>query len=319
MRRTSRNVLMLVALIAAVLGAIVYADYRRDLGAARLRLTGRSQIAITACGPIEYAIAGNGPPILIVHGSGGGFDQGLMIAGDLVRQGYQAIAMSRFGYLRTPLPADASAAAQADAHACLLDALKLDRVAVLGASAGAPSSLQLAIRHPERVSALVLLVPAAYLPGAGGAGASPPPGLELIFGTALKWDLPFWVASRVARNTLTRAMLGTPPDLLKEAGTADKERVSRMLDSVLPVSARRLGLLNDARVTRSLPRYELERIRVPTLIISAQDDLYGTYERAKYTAGEISGARFLGFPNGGHLLVGHQAESTAAILGLLRQ
>ena len=34
-------------------------------------------------------------------------------------------APSRFGYLRTPLPSDASPAAQADAHSCLLDALGL--------------------------------------------------------------------------------------------------------------------------------------------------------------------------------------------------
>jgi len=318
MRRTSRSVLIFVALIAAVVAAIAYTGYRRDLDAARLRVAGRSQIAITPCGPIEYAIAGKGPPILVVHGSGGGFDQGLLIAEDLVRQGYQAIAMSRFGYLRTPLPRDGSPAAQADAHVCLLDALKLGRVAVLGASAGAPSSLEMAIRYPDRVSALILLVPAAYLPGAAGAGASPPPGLELIFSTALKWDFPFWLASRVARKTLTRAMLGTPPELLEQASVADRERLSNLLDSVLPVSARRLGLINDARVTSNLQRFELERIRAPTLLISAQDDLYGTYERAKYTAGEIPGARFVGFPSGGHLLVGRQAESTAAILSLLR-
>jgi pimeloyl-ACP methyl ester carboxylesterase len=52
--------------------------------------------------------------------------------------------MSRFGYLRTPLPADASAAAQADAHACLLDALGIRRAAIVGASAGAPSAMQFA-------------------------------------------------------------------------------------------------------------------------------------------------------------------------------
>jgi hypothetical protein len=45
--------------------------------------------------------------------------------------------MSRFGYLRTPLPKDAAPAAQADAHACLLDALHLSRVPILGISAGA--------------------------------------------------------------------------------------------------------------------------------------------------------------------------------------
>jgi 2-hydroxy-6-oxonona-2,4-dienedioate hydrolase len=63
----------------------------------------------------------------VVHGSGGGHDQGMAFAGSLADQGIRVIAMSRFGYLRTPMPADASAAAQADAHVCLLDALGIRR------------------------------------------------------------------------------------------------------------------------------------------------------------------------------------------------
>jgi 2-hydroxy-6-oxonona-2,4-dienedioate hydrolase len=59
----------------------------------------------------------------MIHGSGGGHDQGMAWARPLVQQGVRVIAMSRFGYLRTPRPADASPEAQADAHACLLDAL----------------------------------------------------------------------------------------------------------------------------------------------------------------------------------------------------
>lgn len=90
--------------------------------------------------------------------------QGLEIAEPLARAGLRVIAVSRFGYLRTPLPADASAAAQADAHACVLDALGIRRAAVLGVSAGGPSALQFALRHPERTAALVLLVPAVYAP-----------------------------------------------------------------------------------------------------------------------------------------------------------
>jgi len=217
------------------------------------------------------------------------------------------------------MPAHAPAAAQADAHACLLHALKLTRVAVLGASAGAPSSLQLAIRHPARVSALILMVPATYMPHAGGAGTNVPPGLALIFDTALKWDFPFWLASRVARKTLIRAMLGTPPALLESASADDQRQVANMLDFVLPVSARRLGLLNDGEVTRTLPRYPLERVQAPTLIISAQDDLYGTFERGRYTAQAIAEARFIGYPSGGHLLVGRTAETTGAMLKWLRK
>ena len=99
---------------------------------------------------------------MVVHGSGGGYDQGMAFAGALADYGIRVIAMSRFGYLRTPMPADASEAAQADAHVCLLDVLGIRQAAVLGGSAGALSALQMAIRHPDRVRALVLLVPLAY-------------------------------------------------------------------------------------------------------------------------------------------------------------
>jgi 2-hydroxy-6-oxonona-2,4-dienedioate hydrolase len=47
---------------------------------------------------------------------------------------------------------------------------------------------------------------------------------------------------------------------------------------------------------------------VPTLVITACDDGYGTFGGAEFTAKTIRGARFIGFQTGGHLLVGHQNE-----------
>jgi pimeloyl-ACP methyl ester carboxylesterase len=133
----------------------------------------------------------------------------------------------------------------------------------------------------------------------------------------LRFDFPWWLGSRIARSWFIRTVLATPPELLSTAGPADTAAVSSMLEAVLPVSRRRLGLLNDARVTTHMRRFELERIRAPTLIVSAEDDLYETYERARYTASEIAGAQFVGFPTGGHLLVGRRAEIKAAVLRLL--
>ncbi len=94
--------------------------YQRDIQTARARVSSGSQIAQTACVPIEYAVVGEGAPVLVVHGAGGGFDQGLDFGLPLTRQGFRVIAMSRFGYLRTPLPDEAAPVAQAEAHACLL-------------------------------------------------------------------------------------------------------------------------------------------------------------------------------------------------------
>lgn len=160
-RRNMQPLLVLAGALAGVLALLVYGDYQVDLRRASERIANGSRIATTACGPVEYAVAGDGPPVLVVHGAGGGFDQGMEFGQALVRRGFRVIAMSRFGYLRTPRPPDASPAAQADAHACLLDALHIRRVAVVGASAGAPSSMQFALRYPDRTRALVLLVPAA--------------------------------------------------------------------------------------------------------------------------------------------------------------
>ena len=109
---------------------------------------------------------GDGRPVLAVHdGAGGGYDQGLLIAASFLGGGFKVIAPSRFGYLRTPVPVDASPAAQADAHAALLDWLGVDKAVVVGVSAGAPSATQLALRHPDRVAALILVVPGLNAPG----------------------------------------------------------------------------------------------------------------------------------------------------------
>lgn len=305
-------------LLAAVACIPIYLACRRDLAAARERVVAGTIVA-TPCGPIEYATAGSGPPVLVVHGAGGGFDQGLTLGMPLVEHGYRVIAMSRFGYLGTPLPADASAPAQADAHACLLDALGIARAGVVGASAGAPSALQLAIRHPERVGRLVLMVPAAYNPRPGNeAPVRTPPGTLWLFDTALRSDFLFWAMLHAAPDTMTRGVLGTPPGLLVAATPAERARITWMMNSILPVRPRRLGLLNDADVTSHLARYELERIASPTLAISAQDDLYGTWDAARYSAGQIPGARFVGFPDGGHLLVGRQDAVTAELVAFLR-
>ena len=103
------------------------------------------------------------------------------------------------------MPADASAAAQADAHVCLLDALGIRQAAVLGASAGAPSALQMAIRHSDRVSALVLLVPPAYKPGSLADSAPPlSPLVEKMLMRLVGSDFLFWSALHVARDQVTK-------------------------------------------------------------------------------------------------------------------
>jgi 2-hydroxy-6-oxonona-2,4-dienedioate hydrolase len=310
-----------IALLALLLvGAVVLIAWRfnSDLAQARARAAAGSVLLQTRCGPIEIQEAGTGVPLMVVHGSGGGHDQGMAFAGALAQRGIRVIAMSRFGYLRTPMPADASAAAQADAHVCLLDALGIRRAAVMGGSAGAPSALQMAIRHPDRVSALILLVPLAYKPPSQADSAPPIPAwVEAAMMRLIGSDFLFWAALHVARDQVIKVVLATPPELLATASPQERARVKVMLDNILPVSARAEGLRSDTAVGKHLVPAQLGTIHLPTLIVSARDDRYGTYASAQYTASQIAGSKFVGFDEGGHTWVGHDDEVMAEIVMLL--
>ncbi len=309
-------VIVLASLLVAVL--VIRSRFERDLSVATERAAQGSKVIATRCGPIEVQQAGEGTPLLMIHGSGGGHDQGMAWARPLVQQGVRVIAMSRFGYLRTPRPTDASPEAQADAHVCLLDALGIGKAAVMGVSAGGPSAMQIAIRHPDRVSALVLVVPIAYKPGTVPDSAPPvSDDKDALLLHLLGSDFLFWTGLHVARNPLIRYVLATPPEQVAAATEQERARVNDMADRILPVSRRAAGLRDDTRLGKRLGPYALETIRVPTLVISARDDGFGTYAAAQYTASRIPMAKFLGFNDGGHLLVGHDEAVRAQIFQFL--
>ena len=311
---------LIATLALALVSATLFVKWRfdNDMQRARARAARGSVLMTTRCGPIEYQETGTGVPLLAVHGSGGGHDQGMAFAAGLASYGIRVIAMSRFGYLRTPMPADASAAAQADAHVCLLDALGIAKAAVMGGSAGAPSALQMAIRHPDRVTALVLLVPLTYKPLTQANSAPPlPPWVENTMIRFISSDFLFWTALHLARDQVIKVVLATPPELLPHASPQERARVDAMLDNILPVSLRAEGLRSDTAVGKHLSPSPLDSIQLPTLVISARDDRYGTYASAQYTASQIAGARFIGFDDGGHTWVGHDDEVRRAIVALI--
>lgn len=101
---------------------------------------------------------GSGPPLLLLHGFTGSSITWSTLRAAL-RDRFELIAIDLPGHGRSSAPTDPARYALprvADDIAHVLEVLGVQRTAVLGYSMGARTALQLALAHPERVSALVL-------------------------------------------------------------------------------------------------------------------------------------------------------------------
>ena len=270
----------------------VYRRYRRDMNAARARLaTVDRHVISTPWGAVEYAERGSGDPVLVVHGIFHNCVGGLLSVRDF--SGHRFIAPSRFGYLGSSMPPDATPAHQADALAGLLDELDIGQVDVIGESAGATSALQLALRHPKRVKHLAVLV--GNLPGSPTAVVQP--SLAKLFNR----QLPLWVLRTVAPSMMVRLVAGLPKGFAMSS--EDARFVTEFIDSLFPVS--REGVDFDAFVSNAaVENYNLEGISVPTLIVHTKDDQVASHDASQRAAARIPGARFVSLESGGHLMIG---------------
>ena len=276
-----------------------------------------SRVIPSRHGDLEYAEAGAGTPLLMIHGTGGGFDQGLLFARPLIARGYRVIAPSRFGYLRSSFPSAPTSTNQADALVDLLDYLGIDRIAVSGGSAGALSALEFAVRHPDRTAALLPVVPATYVPSRT-LTQTQPPEIEAAM-TLLRSDFLFWMALNILPDLMIGNLLATDPALLKSASPAEAARAKEILWSILPVSRRADGLINDAMLAANPAETDLAAITAPTLAISVEDDRFNTAAAARYIAATVPGGKSIVYPTGGHIWLGHDAELFAAIDSFLTE
>jgi len=285
----------------------------------------RSQIADTALGPVEFATSGEGTPVLVVHGSPGGVDQGAIWARFLDGAGVKAIVMSRLGYLGTELGDRRTIDQQADLHAALLDHLGIERAGVVAWSGGGPSTYRLAVRHPDRVSGLVMLdaVSAAYTPAKEGIDE------RLMFSTRLgEWMLRTMAAH--APSALVTSTLKAEGELTKEQlenlaaeVLLDDEKKRFVLDLALTVThrGRQAGLDNDWEQFGAIDSLELARITAPALIVHGTADTDVSPDHGAHAAATIPGAELLALETGTHLCFYTHPDSAAAqarALDLLR-
>jgi len=297
MRKVILGALAALLGIGLVFFLFTYPPYLREMTTVKARLLAGSQILNTRHGQIEYAVRGEGTPVLVLHGAGGGYDQGLWIAKMSFGPGHKIISVSRFGYLRTPIPERVSIKGQAAIYKDLLDSLNIEKVIVLGASAGGPSAMQFANDYPDRTSALVLL---SAVSEASVTGDKPAFYIGVI-NAIQKSDYAYWVVARFMQSAILNLM-GVPGDVYAQFSGAQKELAHEMLDTMHPMSQRLAGTINDGQMIEH-DSIATDSIAAPTLILHAKDDALVSFHHAEHAHEAIKGSQLTAFATGGHGLL----------------
>lgn len=247
---------------------------------------------------VHYRETGQGEPaVLLLHGFGASTFSWREVMEPLGR-GYHVVAFDRpgFGLTARPLPGEwtgrspYSTEAQVDLTVALMDALGVERAVLVGNSAGGTIALLVALAYPARVRGLVLVDAAIYT--RGGAPA---------------WLRPILAMPQMRRlgPLLLRAFPKQGEDLIRLAWHDPSKVTPEVLEGYRkPLQAaywdRALYELTVATAVPDLaPR--LPEVRVPTLVVTGDDDRIVPTEESLRLAAELPNARLVVIPACGHL------------------
>jgi pimeloyl-ACP methyl ester carboxylesterase len=316
-KRKIRNSLIIILAFSicatVILIALTYPNYHDTMTEAQRQLLTNSDILKTEYGDIEYAASGEGTPVLMLHGAGGGYDQGLWLGKVFFRNDYKFISVSRYGYLRSPIPDNASIKLQASAYRALLDNLGIDKLTVVGVSAGGPSATQFANDYPDRCSALILLSAVSMGPAPGDKD----PFYVGIIHTIQQSDYAYWLFTRFFQTTILNLM-GIPAQVYETFDPEQKELAQEMLDIMHPMSQRYKGTINDEKMIKfyTVPT---SNIRAPTLIIHAEDDALVSYKHAENAHNKINRSQLILYDTGGHGMLSQMNRTRVLVREFLNE
>jgi 4,5:9,10-diseco-3-hydroxy-5,9,17-trioxoandrosta-1(10),2-diene-4-oate hydrolase len=241
---------------------------------------------------IHHGDLGDGPPVLMLHGTGPGANAWVNFRhniGDLAED-FRVIPvdMPRFGRsAKVVLPGprlDVLSKVVRD----LLDALGVERAHVVGNSMGGQVALKLAIDSPERVGRLVLVAPAAL-----SRSTTVPMPTELIRMIAGYYadEGPSFQKMR----QLMRTLVFDPSTVTDEAV---HERYEASVDPEV------LAVNRGPHWAHQSLEHELDRVAAPTLLVWGQDDRASPFDHALVLLRTVRHARL-------HVLArcGHSAQA----------
>ncbi|WP_088831784.1 alpha/beta fold hydrolase [Paenibacillus tyrfis] len=269
---------------------------------------------------LEYSVAGEGEPILVMHGGHSNCYEEFGYEA-LIRQGYSLITPSRAGYGGTSKELGSSLTRACRAYNGLLDRLQLGKVHLLAVSAGGPSGIRFASLYPERIRTFTLqcAVTKAWLTPQDKEYRVArllfrPPAEEAVWKLLgrLNNRFPSFIFRQMAPSfsTLSRS------EIVAKAGEGDWEAIRRMNNRQRSGH----GFFIDLSQTGDIVPTELENVRCPALVLHSKNDRLVSLEHAFHAHRHLPQSELRLLDTWGHLIwLGKGAEETdEAMLAFLR-
>jgi len=298
---------LLVIMVFIILLTIGFMKWKKTA----IRVMQDGELIETSIGKLHYKLTGEGPVLFFMHGGPGGIDQ-VILLDYLIQEGYSLLVVSRPGYLRTPF-VPLSYEEQVDQYVELLEKLAIDKVVVMGYSAGGPLALYFANKYPERTHALVM--------EAGVSTVYENPSDEVLDSFWAKLflsnriqDFLSWISViifKIAFKMTFKSILGIETLLNKEKKkkftelvSNDKERkmwLKNLINTTVPMSLRKLGLNHDIELLTSIKEIPVSNINVKSLLIYSKEDNDVKWLNAEYLQTNLKDFELI-VTHGGHMM-----------------
>ena len=273
---------------------------------------GTSRVLDTPRGTLHYHDAGDGPPLVMLHGSGPGVSGWANFRGNLpaFTRHFRTLVLDMPGFGKSYSCEQSPLLAAPEAVLDFLDGMDLGPVPVLGNSMGGNVAAQVAAGHPDRVSRLVTI---------GGVGFSlfnpmPAEGIKLLVQFVedpTRDRLVAWMESMVYDPAiLTDEFVELRWEAaMNPAALAD---VRRMFNSRILSAMRTRGANPVDQVEM------LTKITAPTLLTHGRDDRVTPLDSALVPMRLIRNCEMHVFSNCGHwAMIERQQEFESVVLAYL--